>query len=85
MSARKFVACTFVVEGAGRFPVDMLRYDRCCPKGQGDVIGAFVGDNLRRVELMMFWPSPGGGAPTVGRWASFGWSVVLDSVKPVRA
>jgi len=36
----KYFSVRFTVEGSGRFPLDMLRYDRrrgrCCPEDQSD-------------------------------------------------
>lgn len=73
---------TFTVEGSGRFPIDMLRYDSCYPASQADV-SAITNDGgpgqarlePRRVELAHTdtrkrW------TPTSGRWESFGWRVL---------
>lgn len=76
---------TFVVEGSGTFPFDMLRYDACYPDSE-----AYDSPNLdwsgqpglRRVRLchrvlkdenLWNYPSP--------RWPSFGWRVLPDSIK----
>jgi len=40
---------TFVVEGTGQFPYDMLRYVPCWPAGENDSV-ALAGDSYR-------WPS----------------------------
>jgi hypothetical protein len=69
---------TFTVTGYGRFPLDMLRYDRCTPARQEDV--RKIEDTLRRYAA----------APAVielrrhadrcietRRWASFGWTVTV--------
>ncbi|MBI2405420.1 hypothetical protein HYV22_04595 [Candidatus Gottesmanbacteria bacterium] len=62
------------------FPLDMLRYDYCWPATSDDVlkiaspsIGCVIG--LRRSVAYKT------DFPTSGRWESFGWTVVLDSVR----
>ena len=62
---------TFVVEGSGKFPLDMLRYDRCCPFQQEDV--NWMESEGRRSAMMLSYKGP----PTVERWRSFGWTVDL--------
>jgi hypothetical protein len=69
------------VEGAGSFPVDMLRYDSCVPDGQEDVVKVFAepgseGWRRRRVNLRMYAPAGGRVGPTTARWESFMWRVV---------
>lgn len=66
---------TFVVEGTGQFPWDMLRYDQCWPNSQQSATNMPVlrpiGFNTRRqVTLTGIKPA------TVKRWESFGWKVV---------
>lgn len=81
---KRNVHSTFTVVGRGEFPFDMLRYDACWPK-TGDDAGAMHYDNVtregirevRRVTLC----SDGRGAPTFGRWSSFGWSVDPETIK----
>ena len=70
---------TFVVEGQGEFPVDMLRYDRCCPYQQEDVSWCFLSGKNKRSAMMISHAKP----PQVERWNSFGWSV--DMVKENKA
>ena len=70
---------TFIVEGNGECFVYMLRYDSCFPQQQPDARS--VGLNLhfnpeeyrkrRRVTLL------GYKKPTVARWESFSWKVVM--------
>lgn len=67
---------TFVVEGEGAFPLDMLWYDRCRPYQQGDT--HWMLGNGRRSAMMVSSTKP----PTPERWASFGWTV--DMVKEHR-
>lgn len=66
----------FEVEGTGTFPYDMLRYDQCAPV---DSMGAVnIGPSmteLRKVKLCRYGRLRNG--PTVARWNSFGWRVVL--------
>lgn len=80
MSGAKMWRHTFAVDGAGRFPFDMLRYDACFPHTGDDAgkIDTDYGRDRRSVTLVhygdKFW------TPTAGRWSSFTWSVV-DHVK----
>jgi hypothetical protein len=79
---------TFIVQGRGAFPMDMLRYDHCYPADTG---GAQLiaesweaprpGSQDRAVTLMATtthktWE------PTKARWNSFGWGVI--DVQPGR-
>ena len=68
----------YAVEGRGWFPDDMLRYDcarAATPEDQRliDARGADCG--MRRVQLV------GDVSPMLGRWASFGWTVVGPVVR----
>lgn len=78
----------FIVEGTGQFPFDMLRYDACWPKAGDDALkmealhypqarGSFRQITLRHDSSNRMW------SPTVGRWLSFTWRVVENSVKEV--
>lgn len=62
---------TYTVTGSGPFPIDMLRYDRCWPRTEGDsrkIIDSFHRSRLEfTVELESERP------PTDGRWLSFGY------------
>ena len=67
----------FTVKGRGRFPVDMLRYDRACPQTSAD--SRKIEDSVRNrgyngytITLVTERKSV-----TVDRWASFGWSVTV--------
>lgn len=83
---RRFVEfITFTVQGRGPFPVDMLRYDECWPIDADSVstIAAASPGALsqsdpshlarRRVRLTTIRPD----GPSVGRWDSFGWRMLL--------
>jgi len=68
---------SFTVEGIGKFPVDMLRYDMCWPKTQQDAINLtplepHVGYTVKRQVTLVGIKDT---SPTVDRWASFGWEV----------
>ena len=80
MKTPKFNVQNFIVKGRGEFPLDMLRYDSCCPGEQEDIsqlIMAFQPDSQERiVGLRRFYPVGGIKLPTEGRWRSFGWEVV---------
>jgi len=69
----KYFSVRFTVEGSGRFPLDMLRYDRCCPEDQSDS-GRMEARGLRKINLIRFTPEKGR-PPQAMRWASFGWYV----------
>lgn len=66
---------TFIVEGSGEFPFDMLRYDACWPSGQADVVAIADLDDTRRVRLC-FADGIGGEKPCARRWASFNWRIL---------
>ena len=70
-----------VVEGAGSFPFDMLRYDSCFPYEQED--SRMLEDHhreRRRVVLLRRGVNDGPGETR--RWASFGWRVVGTFIEP---
>ena len=63
-----------------RFPMDMLRYDRCSPSQSRDIDrmldsyeqnGDYDGGEI---ELVMFTQTKSQG-PTLDRWRSFRWTV----------
>lgn len=72
---------TFYVDGNGRFPLDMLRYDSCFPR-DGDAVGEIdrrLDPRHDRSEShpikLAHYGSSALWQPTVGRWLSFGWGV----------
>ncbi len=78
---------SFVVEGTGEFPTDMLRYDSAVPATNADqtVINAkyldekthdvlWEGTKLRKNRVTLLTTNPN--APTYGRWKSHTWKVV---------
>jgi hypothetical protein len=80
----------FSVEPAGRaaaFPTDMLRYDACFPRRTEDATEiAVMSDSRvasrerqgRPIVLVSVH-----GAPTPGRWESFGWRVMDSQTRRV--
>jgi len=64
--------CRFTVEGAGEFPLDMLRYDACHPEQETDSYKIYGGALHVDREIQMV----GYRAPSPRRWASFGWKVL---------
>jgi hypothetical protein len=62
-------AIVFRVVGRDKFPVDMLRYDRCWPATDADSIAITTSSDARTVVLR------GLKVPTLDRWRSFGWEV----------
>lgn len=67
------------VQGAGHFPIDMLRYDSCVPCRQDDIerMGDYETLFNRTIELCRF--SMDGSKGRAERWASFGWKVIEDT------
>lgn len=69
---------SFTVEGAGDFPFDMLRFDRCWPATGHDVsqvTATFAADGAFPPKRQIKMASVQRGGPTVDRWKSFGWTV----------
>ena len=62
---------TFIVEGTGVFPIDMLRFDACYPRTSADIV-KISSIGMRRVELRTHATH----SPTPDRWNLFLWSVV---------
>jgi hypothetical protein len=70
------VKTTFItVEGRGRFPLDMLRYDHCWPYTTVDS-ARMAPDVREKRKVVLLTNSPN--APTPRRWFSFNWTVVED-------
>ena len=61
---------SFIVEGRGDFPLDMLRFDMCWPRSADDA-QAISGDGHRFVHLETAKRM----GITFARWESFGWRV----------
>lgn len=77
----------FSVQGRGAFPLDMLRYDGCYPRSSEDVDGiSLTVHNAREeyskpryVRLTRLGATKSDAERvTPGRWASFGWNVVIS-------
>jgi hypothetical protein len=69
----------FTVEGAGPFPIDMLRYDCCFPETEFGGTAAIMSEEIRGVrhaKLMVRHEGKGRHQLTPARWASFGWRIV---------
>ena len=63
----------FTVMGTTPFPKDMLRYDHCYPScidAVNEIEASEYPGEIRRVKLR------GELAPTLGRWKSFGWTII---------
>jgi len=65
---------TFVVVGAGPFPIDMLRYDLAYPKSESNasLIESTFQPRNRATHSVTLVSSK---RPTEERWGSFGWAV----------
>ncbi len=76
---------TFEVMGSGDFPFDMLRYDSCYPVREGrdtaNLSRRYRGERLEmrkiRLQRIIFHRNE---VPTSGRWESFGWKVIDESI-----
>lgn len=66
----------YVVQGAGDFPHDMLRYDESFPAREKDS-GRMEGLTKRKRRVMLATDSAQ--APNAERWKSFLWEVVVDA------
>lgn len=70
-----------VVAGKGRFPIDMLRYDNCVPRGSEDAVRIedihYDRSQVRTIRLNRF--SYDATKCEADRWKSFGWDVIEDS------
>ena len=82
----KTKAVEYEVEGQGTFPFDMLRYDGSYPaRGEDATLldtRYFRPDEVRAVRrIRLRCSNAGSTTPEVDRWASFGWSVVRDSIR----
>ena len=66
---------TYEVVGSGEFPLDMLRYDQAwfASEAQANIVQHSYtnGDRFTRRTVTVSSHK----LPTVGRWASFGWTV----------
>jgi hypothetical protein len=76
----KVYAFRFKVEGQGRFPIEMLRYDRCHPNSSMDCEHIsfdpeWRSDPPRQVTLTKYGVSKED-LPSKERWETFGWQVV---------
>jgi len=63
----------FVVVGSGEFPLDMLHYDSAFPATERDAGIAQQHSERRRVVIKSRRIADA--APSIDRWASFGWRV----------
>jgi hypothetical protein len=78
----------FVVVGIHPFPIDMLRFDGCFPRDEissNDITSSITQRNgsekiirLVKVHSNRLW------TPTEGRWNSFDWRVVSESIRTER-
>lgn len=79
---------SFSVNGGTAFPLDMLRYDACYPKGSDDAsrINDTIDRSMARPDGQRepIWLVHRGNErtwqPTTGRWSSFLWGVDPQSI-----
>ncbi len=69
-------AHNFKVRGRTPFPLDMLRHDECWPEVEEDVVRIEQSRELS-IEALTVSLETWHSSPTVARWASFGWEVLL--------
>lgn len=72
----KFYIAYLVVSGKGRFPIDMLRYERAIPATEKETNLICRDREVRVIVLTCYNKSPIYNNDNVGRWKSFGWNVV---------
>lgn len=74
----KFYETIVTVEGDGPFPIDMLRYDCCFPDSEtmSERIDFLNDQHNRVIELRRRGLNPRLGQHSIGRWRSFGWTVI---------
>lgn len=73
---------TFAVTGKHRFPIDMLRHDACFPQRSQDasaIQDSFSNREEQQVVLVMYHEYKDHNI-TEGRWESFSWPVIPESV-----
>ena len=69
----------FTVRGSGEFPIDMLRYDQCCPRDTSDVDaidGPDSGLEARNVALTVYHAQKKHNGLHPRRWERFHWKIV---------
>lgn len=66
---------TYTVQGAGHFPLDMLRYDESFPQNSEDV-GKIDDRIVQRSVNLVHKGAEKDWWPTVERWESFGWRIL---------
>lgn len=69
----------FTVEGRGRFPISMLRFDECWPTSDADAYSIECSHNIndsagRKWKVTL--STDNHHAPTEGRWDSFNVKVI---------
>ena len=72
--AEKYFLIRYTVTGTGKFPLDMLRYDRSTFYSEEDANAAEYTNHGRTLKLLRF-SRAGKSDPCVARWKSFGWEV----------
>lgn len=77
MKPKKFYEVYLVVEGAGTFPIDMLRYDSAHPYTQEEARLIDREGYLRRIVLCRRGVNDR--VMSEPRWRSFGWRLVLTT------
>lgn len=87
-----FESVKFRVIGRGEFPYDMLRYDGCWPydsesAGKLATPPVYMGEDVYakfrheyRVLTLVGRKERRYWQPTSGRWSSFGWTVINESI-----
>jgi hypothetical protein len=81
-----------MVQGSGEFPHDMLRYDHCWPESESQTPLLSSDPRLypeshyreRRQILIERFIESAKERPASGRWRSFGWEVLEDTVETIK-
>ena len=76
----------YAVEGAGDFPLDMLRHDGAYPADEESVAAILAGlrwaASRKRSRQMLLVRLVSHRAPTSERWRAFGWTVTMSQPEP---
>lgn len=70
------------VEGNYPFPIDMLRYDAVWPRTETDSYNISRSFHYAEAKMTVevIRNAESSWKPTYGRWESFGWKVISDTV-----
>ncbi len=71
----------YTVEGAGEFPIDMLRYDMAWPDQSEDTGKINSPPRTEKYQVTLSRAAHFHPKPDDARWKSFGWHIVPGSIR----